>query len=124
MNMQTKTERYSKTAEPLDSGGCARAASAWRHFSVAQTFLSAVSQAFQPAARSSGGCARAASAWPRSARPATAGLLALLLLPALARAQDGQPVALQQKTIVERGLHYKIVQTTNGGTYTELGTAM
>src|SRR5260221_147270 len=86
MTMQTKNDRISKIVEPMDSGGCARAA----------------------------------STWPRSARPATAILLALIFLSSLARGQDAQPAAVQEMTIVERGPHHRIIQTPTGGIYTEL----
>src|SRR5260221_3018601 len=51
-------------------------------------------------------------------------LLALLFLPVLARGQDAQAGTAQTKTIVERGLNHRVVQTTNGAVYTELGTGM
>src|SRR3989440_2122062 len=54
-------------------------------------------------------------------------LMLVLPLPALvifAAAAEAQAPALDGKVIVERGLHHRVVQTTNGGSYTELSTGM
>ena len=49
-------------------------------------------------------------------------LLALFFAPAAARPADAPNLTGQR--IVERGLHHRVVQTTNGGSYTELSTGM